>query len=41
MAKNPLDDMQETCVQSLGQEDSQEEGVAATLQYCLGNPKNR
>ena len=34
--------MQETCVRSLGWEDSQEEGMATPLQYsCLEKPMDR
>ena len=34
--------LQETQVQSLGQEDPLEKGMANTLQYCcLGNPMDR
>ena len=41
MVKN-LTAMQETCVQSLGQEDSPGEGGVYPFQYCcLGKPMNR
>ena len=41
MVKN-LTAMQETCVRSLGQEDSPREGSVYPFQYCcLGKPMNR
>ena len=38
----PMQEMQETWVQSLGQEDRLEEGIGNPLQYfCLENPMDR
>ena len=42
MVKNlPMQEMQETQLQSLGQEDPLEEGMQPTLYSCLEKPRDR